>query len=278
MKKQKTNIRLNESYYSCGLETWLSEEYTDAQNRDRTWRLHEVMWFKGDKDENSHAESLYCLGVAYTLGKGVKKDKAEAFKCFRLSAEQGCDKSQYNVGVCYETGYGCHRDYAQAAQWYRVAIKNNVDNARNNLACLYMKGQGVEKNPAKAKRLWNDIKGFYFPEVDYNRGVMYSNGDSVKPNIQKAIDYYLDAIKDDFLNETNAKYMLGFFYHYGIGVPQNYKRAAMFYRELAAKGHEAAAFKLSLIENKIPPYDTLRFEIRMQDNPYIYYSGIRIFQ
>ena len=278
MKKQNKNIRLNASYYSYGLDTWLGENLARISDENSAQKFHEMVLTERPKAEKGDAESQFRLGVAYALGKGVKKNYAEAFKWFQLSAKQGYDEALYNLGVCYEKGLGCKQDYGQAARYYQTAMGYgwHMNNARNNLACMYMEGRGVERNPEMAKKLWpKRPNGEIY--TNYNVATMYANGDGVKANIKKAIKYYLYAIRYDYLSHDNARYMLAFLYHYGIGVPQNYKRAAMFYRELAGQGHEAAAFKLSLIENKIPPYDTLRFEIRKQEWALGFSYGIRVF-
>lgn len=278
MKKQNKNIRLNASYYSYGLDTWLGENLARISDENSAQKFHEMVLTERPKAEKGDAESQFRLGVAYALGKGVKKNYTEAFKWFQLSAEQGYDDALYNLGVCYEKGLGCKQDYGQAARYYQTAMGYgwHMNNARNNLACMYMEGRGVERNPEMAKKLWpKQPNGEIY--TNYNVATMYANGDGVKANIKKAIKYYLYAMEYDYLSPDNARYMLAFFYHYGIGVPQNYKRAAMFYRELAEQGNEAAAFKLSLIENKIPSYDTLRFEIRKQEVVFNFSYGIRVF-
>lgn len=278
MKKQNTNIRLNASYYSYGLETWLGKNQPRISDENSAQKFHEMVLTERPKAEKGDAESQFRLGVAYALGKGVKKNYTEAFKWFQLSAEQGYDDALYNLGVCYEKGLGCKRDYVQAAQYYQIAMDcgGHMDMPRNNLACMYMEGRGVERNPEMAKKLWPKQPNGEI-HTNYNVATMYANGDGVKANIKKAIKYYLYAMEYDYLSPDNARYMLAFFYHYGIGVPQNYKRAAMFYRELAEQGNETAAFKLSLIENKIPSYDTLRFEIRKQEVVFNFSYGIRVF-
>jgi hypothetical protein len=57
----------------------------------------------------------------YSQGEGVRKDKVEAFKWYRMSAEQRHPGSQYVVGVMYANGDGVPKDFVQAHVWFNLA-------------------------------------------------------------------------------------------------------------------------------------------------------------
>ncbi len=80
MKKQNKNIRLNASYYSYGLDTWLGKNQPSIYDKDCAQKFHEMVLTERPKAEKGDAESQFRLGVTYALGKGVKKNYAEAFK------------------------------------------------------------------------------------------------------------------------------------------------------------------------------------------------------
>lgn len=50
---------------------------------------------------------------------------------------------------------------------------------------------------------------------------------------------------------ANAQLNVGFLYHYGQGVEQNYEEAARWYEKAIKQGKEEAAFKLALITPKL---------------------------
>ena len=39
------------------------------------------------------------LGICYDYGKGVRMNKAEAVKWFRMAAKQGCVEAQYSLNA-----------------------------------------------------------------------------------------------------------------------------------------------------------------------------------
>ena len=64
------------------------------------------------------------MGTVYQEGNGVPQDYKEAFKWYRLSAEQGIALAQYNLGVMCATGQGVLQDYALAHMWWNICGSN----------------------------------------------------------------------------------------------------------------------------------------------------------
>lgn len=61
-------------------------------------------------------------------GDGVPQDFKEAFKWYRLAANQGDADAQYNLGFVYEYGDGVAQDYVQAYLWYSLVITSDSKN------------------------------------------------------------------------------------------------------------------------------------------------------
>ena len=80
--------------------------------------------------EHGQANAQLNLGAAYTNGRGVLKDDAEAVKWYRLAAEQGFAGAQYNLGVMYDNGEGVLKDSVLAHMWYNIAGANGNEAAR----------------------------------------------------------------------------------------------------------------------------------------------------
>lgn len=91
------------------------------------------------------------IGLMYAKGDGVRQDFQEAFKWFRLSAEQGFADAQDNMGDAYFRGEGVPRDYRKAFEWYRMSAVNGYNKGQHNLALMYLNGYGVRKNREEAK-------------------------------------------------------------------------------------------------------------------------------
>ena len=65
------------------------------------------------------------MALCYYNGLGVTKNKAEAFKWFKKSAEQGYATAQYNLGSCYNNGWGVVKSQAEAVKWYQKAARGD---------------------------------------------------------------------------------------------------------------------------------------------------------
>ncbi len=83
------------------------------------------------------------MGLMYDLGTGVPEDYEEAFKWYRLSAEQGYADAQNNLATLYEEGEGVERNSKEAVKWYELAAQQGNFDAPNNLGTMYLKGIGV---------------------------------------------------------------------------------------------------------------------------------------
>lgn len=74
------------------------------------------------------------------------------------------------------------------------------------------------------------------------------NDEVRKKDLEKAFEYFHLAAQQGI---DNAQFNIGFLYHYGQGVKQNYEEAARWYEKAMAQGKEDATFKLSLITPKL---------------------------
>jgi hypothetical protein len=87
----------------------------------------------------------------YQNGKGVPQDHAEAFKWYRLAANQGVVDAQLNLGVMYGNGYGVIQDYTRALMWWTIAASQGHETARKNRDIVEKKMSPA--NVSKAQKL-----------------------------------------------------------------------------------------------------------------------------
>ncbi|NNE56817.1 MAG: sel1 repeat family protein, partial [Hellea sp.] len=102
------------------------------------------------------AEEQFYMGVAFEFGKGVPENDAEAFKWYRLAAEQGHAMAQSNLGVMYSIDKGVPENDAEAFKWYRMAAEQGHAGAQFKLAYQYGTGAGVPENFVKGYA-WNSL-------------------------------------------------------------------------------------------------------------------------
>ncbi len=90
------------------------------------------------------------IGLCYSSGNGVEKNKEKAVYWYRKSAEQGYSIGEYNLALRYHNGEGVTQDYEQAMYWYRKSAEQGVADAMNNIGVLYKYGRGVKKDYGQA--------------------------------------------------------------------------------------------------------------------------------
>jgi len=66
------------------------------------------------------------LGCRYLLGQGVPTDLNEAFRWFKLAADQNHPVAQYDLGRMYDFGQGTEKDPASALLYYENAAQQGV--------------------------------------------------------------------------------------------------------------------------------------------------------
>jgi hypothetical protein len=89
------------------------------------------MYRKALKQNDAYAQCE--LGRYYSGYWNDAKDSInlkEAFKWFRLAAEQGEVEAQYYLGRCYENSLGVSQDKEEAMKWYRKAAEQGHQGAR----------------------------------------------------------------------------------------------------------------------------------------------------
>ncbi len=84
-------------------------------------------------------------------------------------------------------------------------------------------------------------------KAQYNLGVSYSKGIGVHQDIKEAAKWYRRAAEQGF---DKAQYNLGVLYSKGIGVRQDFKEAAKWYRRAAIQGHAKAQYNLGVSYSK----------------------------
>ena len=76
------------------------------------------------KAEEGDVNSQVLLGLTYLNGTDeIPTNDKEAFKWFKVAAEQGNPIAQFHLGKCYFYGHGVRQDQSEAIQ-YRTLDRN----------------------------------------------------------------------------------------------------------------------------------------------------------
>jgi TPR repeat protein len=145
-----------------------------------------------------------------------KGDYATALRLWRSLAAQGDWNAQSMLGDMYDKGQGVPRDYSTAVSWYSKAAAQGDGVARSSLRAMLDKALTTfEKSDyATALRLMSPLA---------------ENGNSL------------------------AQYFLGLMYNGGLGVPQDYVVAHMWFNLAAARGDKDAAKNREIVAKQMTP-------------------------
>ena len=133
-----------------------------------------------------------------------------------------------------------------------IEQKNSSDNQSNlvseqdaevqfNLGLMYSEGQGVKQDYFKAFEWWQKAADQGYASAQFNLGVMYANGQGVKQDYFKAFEWYQKAAEQGY---AKAQHNLGYMYDNGQGVKQDYFKAVEWYQKAAELGDALAQYNL----------------------------------
>lgn len=93
----------------------------------------------------------FFLGLAYYEGySGLPKDRSEAAKWWRKSAEQSFPDAEMSLGDLYYLGNGVSQDYEEAYKWFKRAALHGNSMSCLRISTMYMKSQGVSLDLVQA--------------------------------------------------------------------------------------------------------------------------------
>ena len=160
------------------------------------------------------ANSLQHNKLLNNLRKWLSNDPSS----LRNLAESGDIDAQYRLGYNYFYGTGVSQDFYEASKWLQKSAERGHAGAQSLLGWLYEHGEGVLKD---------------IPEFMKWLGNCYHNA----KNYQEAFKWYMKAAEQGY--DVGQK-LVGDYYAWGFGVPQDLHEAAKWYRKAAEQGHATA--------------------------------------
>lgn len=181
------------------------------------------------------------VGLSYYEGKSVPQNYNEAFRYFKVSADQGHPQAACHLACMYRLGLGVSKDEKEAFKYYKSAADQGDEGGECDLGGCYLSGIGVSID--------TKLAAFYFKlsadkgnqTAQYNLGIIYTKGKAVDRDMNKAIKYYTMAA---IQGNADAQYNLGLCYQYGQGFELDLKQAVVYYRQAAELGHLKAQASL----------------------------------
>lgn len=155
------------------------------ENSLGTENLKETLVY--DEAAGSDPDTLYALGRAYETGKGKERDHEKAVSCYRRAAELGHIESQYHLGAAYEWGFGVKVSYEKATYWYQKAAEQGDACGQYLLAVrIYKQSKGNEREYLKAAEWYQKAAEQGYIPAQSALSKMYESGIGVKQDYEKA--------------------------------------------------------------------------------------------
>lgn len=224
-----------------------------ALGHQRLWGSQDPAGFAGGvaqlrrAADLGHLEAVYEVGVAYSQGKGVAQDYAEAARWFEKAAAQGHPSGQYNIGLMYRQGLGVRQSDPAALGWLRQAAQGGIARAHAQVGMIYIEERGVPRDDAQALAWFRKGAEAGDATAANNLGTMYRDGRGTPADFQQALFWYQMAFDQ---GNFTAAFNLGYLHEKGWGVPRDIGRAIEWYRRAAASGVRDAAVRLEALQVK----------------------------
>lgn len=161
------------------------------------------------------------------LGKFYIEEKQgeRAWPLLKASAKKKNPEGLYALGFCYETGQcGEAQNYKKAVSYYKKAFKKKSPEGTYRLAVLTHDGQGTKANLKKALSYMHKAADLGSLSAVYFLASAYTLGqtDGVEQDYQKAALYWK---KLAAAGDGEACFNLGYLYYYGYGVEKDLQKA-----------------------------------------------------
>jgi len=179
--------------------------------------------------------------VITNFDKGIKALQTEDYKTalavLTPLAEQGYISAQYNLGLMYSNGEGVWRNKKTAVKWYTLAAEQGLAAAQFRLGEMYQHGRGVSRNTKTMFKWYTLAAEQGHAKAQFKVGVNYWLGrEHLSINYTTAVKWYTRSAKQGL---SLAQDFLGGHYERGEGVPTDYVQAYMWYSIAAHNGQKS---------------------------------------
>lgn len=187
-----------------------------------------------------HYKKAGSLGNSYAYYKAGalyenKAEYADAFKCYKLAADQKEILAYYPLAQCYLNGLGVEKSIKNAVHYFRLAVDSNNSSAMNSLAdiLIHQNTEEIVNSEDSTQQYFNRLLHIYTEEsekgyAEYQAKLAELYDENLDPDSTKTQAVYLYRLAAE-QSSRYAEYKLGFCYENGIGLSQSDKKALKHY-------------------------------------------------
>lgn len=175
------------------------------------------------------------IGYIYENGKGVEKDLNIAFEYYKRAAASGNSIAYRDIGRFYNCGRVVEKNIEKALEYYKKSEELGNLTAIVDQANLYYNLKEYEK----ALFLYERASELGIKESYFRLAYMLSNENLVTPDYERAVHYYQLLVDDKSYSAMNN---LAVLYSRGQGVEKNLEKAFELYRCACENGGKSIQF------------------------------------
>ena len=220
----------------------------------------------------NNAAAYFNLAHMYERGEGIGIDLTISQAHYLRSAELGNLYAQKKIA---EAAFS-NKDYAQAAIWYAKAADQGDADALDWMGVLYRDGKGVAIDKQREQDYFEKAALQGLAEAQNHLAVFHEKNHAY----DQALAWYSEAALQ---SESSALFSLGTFFEKGLGVAQDYQRAALFYKKSSELGDTSAEISLAYLEEKgllgqanVP--EALKCYLAHAENGFVCYRLARLYE
>ena len=206
-------------------------------------------WYKLAADQKD-AKAQFVMGTMYFFGDHVDQDYEEAFNWYSCASDQGNLDAHLMRGLMYCYGYHVNQNYAEGLEWINRAAENGHSESQFIMGQMYYDGFGVDRDYAAAFEWFSLAAGQGDEDAKCALGIMYENGEGVEASLSKAIEFYREACQDNSSVSEEAAYRLGYIYYDGRGVKQDKQKALEYFLLAYENGYECS-YAVDMLRNEL---------------------------
>ncbi|KAI9306811.1 hypothetical protein BJ944DRAFT_262915 [Cunninghamella echinulata] len=263
---------------------WLAACYEEGvpqvctSNLSKAFEHYQVAALAGDMDAQ--------FQVAFMLsnGKGVEKNRQQAFQWYEKSAQKGHKTALYSLGLYYAKGLdGIPKDLNKARDCFEKSAQLGFVTSMTSLASLYrlmltsqqqhqqqMNSNDLLDNPTyyRDQMIFWYRKAASFGEITAQRelGTIYNGGlFGISQDHNLALEFLRKANQQQ---DAQATLLLGSYYQHGIIVEKDQHQAIQLYLNAASYGSSIAHFAAAQVYHTLHQYELAfqQYQISYKDH------------
>lgn len=194
---------------------------------------------------NGSIEAMSLLGTFYDSGECGKEEDWISASCWhKQAADLGHAHSQHSYAFYCENKEGHIKEkLSEAFHYYSMSAEQKNGNALYSVGSCYEKGIGVDVSLEKAANFYTqavDVGCDFAYDALYNIGVLFYNGTDITKNLEIAFNAFLKISDKSAAASAHVARM----YAYGLFVERDFSKAIFFYEKVITLGGKSLNYDL----------------------------------